>query len=309
MMLRQKNIISLILLLSIMASPLTGVAQRTKSSNKSGEQRNSEKGLNDNRYFFYFINSSVSNFGSDEQKKLYREAIQRDMIAQILYMKFTFHESFIEIRRSQKLMIDLYRTVLDQDIGGSQKLLNGFAPDIASRKDATSRHYLYMGYRDLALSKQYFLMADNYQEALYSMRLYKYVHAIKLAKHARRYALLAALESKKLREDYRAVEKEIRLIYAGMHETNDEKKVEENRVKLKAAKQRLKLAKAELGYLSFDELLSLIVMISPEKKDYHSLVHYDNYYRTRDGVSFFDKIWDDPRLEEIKEYEEYRKNY
>jgi hypothetical protein len=260
--------------------PLTGLAQRTKSSIKSGEQRNSERDSTTTLLllFYHLISVKLRHRGTE---KALQGGIQRDMIAQILYMKFTFHESFVEIRRSQKLMIDLYRTILDQDISGSQKLLNGFAPEIASKKEATSRHYLYMGYRDLALARQYFLMADNYQEALYSMRLYKYVHAIKLAKHARRYAMLAALESKKLREDYRAVEKEIRLIYSGMHDTNDEKKIEENRVKLKAAKQRLKLAKAELGYLSFDELLSLIVMISPQKKDYHSLVHYDNYYRTR----------------------------
>ncbi|MBN1531973.1 MAG: hypothetical protein JXA20_04865, partial [Spirochaetes bacterium] len=53
-------------------------AQRTRSSLSAGEQRNAEKGLRDNRYFFFFINSSVTNHGTDEEKRIFTEAIRRD---------------------------------------------------------------------------------------------------------------------------------------------------------------------------------------------------------------------------------------
>ena len=308
-MMNRKKITVIFLLLAMLVPFGYGTAQRTKSSLKSGEQRNAEKGLNDNRYYFYFINSSISNFGTDEQKAKFRESIQRDMIAQILYMKFTFHESFTEIRKAQGLLIELYRSVLSSDISMTMKLLNGFAPEVAHGRDSGARHYLRLGYRDVALARQYMVMADNFRESLFSMRLYKYVEAIKLAKHGKRYAFLAVLESRKLRENPDAIEKEIRQLYNEMHETNDEKKMQEYRIRLKTTQDRYRLAKAELGYLSFDELHGLIMKISDEKKESYSLVHHDNYYRTLNGESFFDAVWNDPRLEEIKEYSEYRQKY
>jgi len=286
-----------------------GNAQRTKSSLSAGQQRHAEKGLKDNRYFFYFINSSVSNLGSEEQKALYREAIQRDLIARILYMKFSFHDSFVEIRKAQKLLIDLYRTTLQKDIAAARELLNGFAPEVINTNDSKARHYINLGYRDLAVTRQLLLMADNYRETLYSMRLDKYVRAIKRIKIAKRYAFLCIVESRKIREKPEQVQERINTAYGEMHKTNDEARMEELRRQLMKDKEQLELARADLGYLSFDRLHELIMTISGDKKDYYSLVHNDNYYRTREGTSFFDMVWDDPRLEEIKEYKEYQTNY
>jgi hypothetical protein len=239
-------------------------AQRTKSSLSAGEQRYAEKGLKDNRYFFYFINSSVSNLGSEEEKALYKEAIQRDLIAQLLYMKFLFHESFVEIKRSQKILIDLYRKTLTRDIQTARELLGNFARPAIKTDRYRSQHYLKLGYRDLAHARIIFRMADHYRENLYSMRLYEYVKAIKTIKQGRRYAFLSGLESASPSADYK-----------------------------------------EWGLLSFDELDKKIGEIAPEKKDYHSIIHYDNHYRARDELSFFDRIWLEPRLEEIPEYAVY----
>jgi len=179
----------LVILILLNINPL--YSQRTKSSLSAGEQRSAEKGLKDNRYFFYFLNSSVSNLGTNEEKALYREAVQRDLIAQQLYMKFLFHESFIEVRRSQKLLIDCYRLALKRDINATGNLLNEFAAEILNGGDARSRNYLHLGYREREVARQFFVMADNYRESLYSLRLYKYLKAIKNAKQAKRYALLA----------------------------------------------------------------------------------------------------------------------
>ncbi|HOW81389.1 MAG TPA: hypothetical protein PK573_02410 [Spirochaetota bacterium] len=192
---RKATRIAAIAVICCLTAPAAVLAQRTKSSLSAGEQRYAEKGLKDNRYFFYFINSSISNFGTEEEKTLFREAIRRDMIAQILYLKFLFHESFVEIKRSQKILIDLYRTVLKRDIGMTKDLLDDFARGSIKSGKYRSKHYLKLGYRDVTEARIFFKMADHYRATLYSMRLYEYVKAIKDAKHGKRYAFYSKLES------------------------------------------------------------------------------------------------------------------
>lgn len=263
----KKTVTAIILLLILAAVPLSDLyAQRTKSSGSSGEQRSSEKGLKDNRYFFYFINTSVTNFGTDEEKKIFKEAVQRDFIAQLLYMKFKFHDSFVEIRKSQKLLIDLYRMIIIKETAAGRELLNSFAPETLKKNDFTSRSYLKYGYRDQSEAAVFMGMADSYREKLYSMRLYMYVRAIKYAKHGKRYAFLSAIESK-----------------------------------------RTPVEKKRPLSLKFDELMKNISEISPEKKDQFSLIHLDNYYRSKDPKSLFDRIWESPDLADIPEYKEYLK--
>lgn len=242
-------------------------AQRTKSSLSAGNQRNAEKGLKDNRYFFYFINSSITNLGTDDEKKMFREAIQRDIIAQQLYMKFLFLESFREIRHAQKILIELYRITLARDIGSARGLLNGFAPAVVKSKDYLARHYLRLGYRDTEDARIDMMMADNFQENLYSMRLYRYSKAIKKVKHGRRYAFFSMLEATTTREDRREL---------GRHN------YEELREMIAAASD-------------------------PDRKQRHLLIHADNYYLPLEGQSFYDRVWDSPSLGEIPEYEEYLK--
>ncbi len=261
----RKNKLILLTLILIMIPSIT-LSQRTKSSQSAGEQRNAEKGLKDNRYFFYFINPSISNLGTDEEKKIMKESIQRDMISQLLYMKFLFHESFIEIRKSQELMINIYRSILRKDIDLTKKLLNGFAPEILRSGDAKAKHYLRLGYRDIAVADQYLLMADHYRETLYSLRLYKYVKAIKKAKHGKRYAFLAAIEGRTKIEN-----------------------------------------KKELSYLTFSRLTKVISDRFKQKKDYYTLLHFDNYYKSFKTPSYYDKIWFNPNLHEVKEYNQYLK--
>lgn len=242
-------------------------AQRTKSSQRAGEQRKAEKGLKDNRYFFYFINSSITNFGTEEEKKIYKEAIQRDILARLLYMKFLFHESFVEIRRSQEILIGLYKKIIDKDIAAAKNLLNDFASPIIRADLYQGRQYLRLGYRDTEIARTDMLMADNFRENLYSMRLYKYVRAIKSAKHARRYAFLS-------------------MIFV---QAND-LKLEPGRFKFDELKTRIEK-----------------ISDAADKKDYYTTIHLDNYYKSKSEKSFFDIIWENPNLSEIPEFEKYMK--
>jgi hypothetical protein len=248
-------------------APHPTLSQRTKSSMSAGKQRNAEKGLKDNRYFFYFINTSITNLGTEEEKKFFKEAIQRDIIAQQLYMKFMFGESFDEILKTQKILIHLYRRLLGRDIDMAMRLLNGFAPAVLKTEKFLSRHHLRLGYRDAADARIDMVMADNFRETLYSMRLYRYAKAIKKIKHGKRYAFYSLIEAQSPRE-----------------------------------------RKKEIGHLSFDEQKKLIAENSrDDQKEFHLLIHADNYYKSRDDKSLYDRVWEKPDLFEIKEYQEYLK--
>jgi len=246
-------------------------AQRTKTSQRAGEQRKAETGLKDNRYFFYFIDSSISNLGTGEEKKLFREAIQRDILAQLLYMKFQFKESYGEIRKAQRILIDLYGKTLARDIGIAGELLNGFAPRVIELKDVRARGYLHLGYRDMKSAQTAMMIGDNITEKLYSMRLYQYVRAIKLAKHAKRYAFLSLIEISTPREERRPV----------------------NNYSFGGIEERL----TKIG--------------PDDSRERHLLIHWDNYYRAKTSKSFYDEIWDNPALQELEDYKSYlsRKEY
>jgi hypothetical protein len=258
-----KRTAALLIVFSIVAGPV--FAQRTKTSQRAGEQRKAEKGLKENRFFFYFINASISNFGSDEDKARFKEAIQRDILSQLLYMRFNFRESYIELRRSQKILIDLYVKTLNADIGRARSLLNGFAAPVIESKVDRARSYLWLGYRDMKSAETNLMMGDNYQESLYAMRLWQYVKSIKLAKNARRYAFLAAIE--------------IALPYG--------KRKLVNRPTYDEVEKNIK------------------DLLDQSQKDYYLLVHMDNHYRFKDKTSFYDAIWDNPALQELDEYKKY----
>ena len=169
-------------------------AQRTKTSLRAGEQRKAEKGLKDNRYFLFHRLIRIELWFRG-RKKLFKEAIQRDVLAQLLYMRFQFKESFDEIRKSQKLLVELYGITLRKDIAAAKNLLDETAPGVINSKDEKARTYLRLGYRSMKNAQTNCGMGDNYQERLYSMRLLQYVKAIKMAKEGRRYAFLAMIES------------------------------------------------------------------------------------------------------------------
>ncbi|HNR88071.1 MAG TPA: hypothetical protein PKM65_07010 [Spirochaetota bacterium] len=261
-------------------------AQRTKSSLRAGEQVKAEKGLKDNRYFFYFINASITNFGTDDEKKAFTEAVRRDILAQFLYMRFMFYESYTEIRHSQKILIDLYRKVLIKDIAMSKELLNRFAPAVVEVKDGSALEYLHLGYRDMKVAEQYLLMADNFRRDLYSMRLYKYVHAIKTAKHGKKYAFLGALLARDM--------------------DNVFKRKRTERMAQFDLEQLVRKTKLAIRQLSFDALSKRIAEIPPpEQTAAYQTMHLDSVYRSREPKSLYDAIWEEPRVSELPEYKRY----
>ena len=276
-------------LIALMLFSSEARAQRTKTSSRAGEQVKAEKGLKDNRYFFYFINPSVTNFGTDEDKKMFREAILRDMISQMLYMKFLFHESYEEIRKAQKLLIDIYRNSLQRDIENARILLNGIVPSVFESNDKDSLLYLRLGYRDLNVANIYLGMGDNITENLFSMRLYKYVEAMKTAKHGSRYAILgliAVTESKKGKTAQTGV----------MYPFS---------VAIKALREAL--YEYERPNLSFNTITDKIYEhVSQSQRDKYLTIHFDSYFKTSSQKTLYDEIWEKAEVDTIEDYKYYK---
>lgn len=171
-------------------------SQRTKSSLSAGNQRHSEKSLKDNRYFFNFINPTITNSGSDEEKNIFTEAARRDLISRMLYMKFSFNPAMNEIRTTQLLLIDLFSKIAIREIESATILLNEIAPEVLKTGNKASKKYMSLGYRSADWAEKVMIMSDNLPEKNYSIKIYEYVKAIKNAKYSKRYAIIALLENR-----------------------------------------------------------------------------------------------------------------
>lgn len=265
-----KNIIVLItlmfLFLPVISTNLD--AAKASSSTKAGEQRKAEKGLKDNRYFIYYINSTITNFGDNKDQELFEDIIKRDIVSQFFYLRYMFSGSFNQIRIAQKDMITLYRKNLKEEIDSTMSLLNYFAAKVIQSEDPLARMYLRLGYRNTKQAEIDMGMADAYRRTLYSMRLYKYVKAMKRIKEAKRYGILCLIQ-----------------INLTPREKIEEKKYDFDKI-------------AELIEKYAPE----------KEKDRLLLIHKDSYYRFNEEVSFYDKIWQNPDLTNYPVFQEYLKS-
>jgi hypothetical protein len=72
-----------------------------------GEQRKAEMGLGQ-RYFYLFHRFLHFESGTDEEKSSFERRYSGISLHRLLYMKFQFKESYGEIRKAQRILIDLY---------------------------------------------------------------------------------------------------------------------------------------------------------------------------------------------------------
>lgn len=185
---------SILVILILIIQPL--FSQRTKSSLSAGNQRHSEKSLKDNRYFFDFINTTITNSGTAEEKELFIEGARRDLIARMLYMKFSFNPAMNEIRSTQLLLIKLFRIIAVREIEDATLILNEIAPEVLKTENKASKKYMSLGYRSVDWAKKVMIMSDNLPEKNYSIKIYEYVKAIKNAKYCKRFGIIALIENR-----------------------------------------------------------------------------------------------------------------
>jgi len=155
----------------------------------------SEKIIKDNHYFITFINTGVSNFGSEEQKKNLYKAQQFDHNARLYHVALDFKHTFIEVRKSHVAMRDLYYDMLQNTyIKTTLEMLDAIAPQIIASKDAKAARFIQLAYRDLQDCRRYVRFGRNLNKFLYSMKIRYYIDAVKLIRRSKRYGILALME-------------------------------------------------------------------------------------------------------------------
>jgi len=166
-----------------------------------------DKALPENRAFIDFINICVSNFGTTEHYDSLEKAYLFDYQANLEFLKGEYTLSHRQLLASQKVLRDLYHNILTKIYEpDTNTLLEMSAPVILLAKDKKGEYYLKNGYQHLDKAILYRLRGFNYNKFLYSNKIRYYRMAIIHIRKAKKYALMALIESKTPivdKDDYR----------------------------------------------------------------------------------------------------------
>ncbi|MBE7412757.1 MAG: hypothetical protein L6Q54_01930 [Leptospiraceae bacterium] len=150
-------------------------------------------GMEENQLILQSINSTVSNFGSDEEKKLYKRCIQHYVESQILYIESDYSKAYQRIRHTQKLLISLYESTLTKNIYMIRMELNRLGSISRGKEKTETIAFLRMGFRDIEEAEQKLIFAKNTRPYLYLLKLREMLFALKILKHSGRFVILLKL--------------------------------------------------------------------------------------------------------------------
>lgn len=235
-----------LLFTTIVQQTLLGVPDATSSA----------KDLTETMEFLKIINTGISNFGNQDHKKRLKAASEKHFRAHFYYVSQNYQETFNKVRESQAILKDLYSDFLIKYyFDYSKYVLTSVSPKIILNRDKHARKFLKLGFRDLSESKKLYLMGENSNKFLYSLKIHYFIDAMKLARRAKRYAFLAVAESNTPMEDRTAFKKQTIDDFINPDKKDKLKDFERVYLKLKNIIER-KLVKNDLQYF---------------------LNHYDNY--------------------------------
>ncbi|MDF3820707.1 hypothetical protein P3G55_12390 [Leptospira sp. 96542] len=182
-----------LLLLALLV--LTGFGEITsdQSSSKATQLIRVSYGLKDNYEFLRIINSTISNRGTELQKKYFKRCVQHHIESEILHLQMDLGRSYAELRRTQGLLIQLYILVLDDEIEELDKELGRLARLSKGKEKTETKLYLQLGYREIAVSKRKLLIGKNTRPYLYLMKLQELAFSLKSLKQAEKYVVMLGL--------------------------------------------------------------------------------------------------------------------
>jgi|JI8StandDraft_1071087.scaffolds.fasta_scaffold01085_6 hypothetical protein len=150
-------------------------------------------GLKDNYEFLKILSSTITNRGSDEQKKYFKRCVQHHIESEILHLQMDLGRSYAELRRTQGLLIALYIMVLDEEVKELDEELGRLARLANGKEKTETRLYLRLGYREIAVAKQRLLVGKNIRPYLYLMKLQELSFSLKSLKQAEKYIVMLGL--------------------------------------------------------------------------------------------------------------------
>lgn len=130
-----------------------------------------------------------------------KKANQFDFNGNMWYFQSNYSLSFKNLRGAQGEMKDLYQATHEQYLQNSRVILEYASPLIVRSNDKIAQHLLRLGFRDLKSSEDHFTTAYNSAPYQFRYKLLLHSEGIKIARRARRFALLAMIASKTPAED------------------------------------------------------------------------------------------------------------
>ncbi|MBE7410735.1 MAG: hypothetical protein L6Q54_08215 [Leptospiraceae bacterium] len=164
-----------------------------QDSTKATQLVKSANGIKENEYFLTAINSSVSNLGDENDKKLFKRCIQHHIESSILYLQFEVGKSYTEVRHTQELIIVLYQSLLNKNIEFLKEEFSRLGKYAVQTGNKKALFYMRLGMRDLAVGEQKILSAKNTRPYLYLLKIKDMVEALKSLKQSGKYIVLLAL--------------------------------------------------------------------------------------------------------------------
>ncbi|WP_411824398.1 adhesin OmpL37 family surface protein [Leptospira sp. 'Mane'] len=164
-----------------------------QSSSKATQLIRVSYGLKDNYEFLRILNSTVTNRGTEDQKKYYKRCIQHHIESEILHLQMDLGRSYAELRRTQGLLIRLYILILDEEVQDLEVELSRLARLANGKEKTETKLYLRLGYREIAVAKQRLMVGKNIRPYLYLMKLQELAYSLKSLKQAEKYIVLLGL--------------------------------------------------------------------------------------------------------------------
>lgn len=164
-----------------------------QSSSKATQLIRVSYGLKDNYEFLRIMNSTISNRGTEIQKQYYKRCVQHHIEAEILHLQMDLGTSYAELRRTQGLLIQLYKDVLEDEIGELEIELGRLARISNGKEKTETKLYLRLGYREIAVAKQKLMIGKNIRPYLYLMKLQELAYSLKSLKQAEKYIVMLGL--------------------------------------------------------------------------------------------------------------------
>ncbi|TGL08191.1 hypothetical protein EHQ43_03880 [Leptospira bouyouniensis] len=174
---------------------LTTLGEMTpdQSSSKATQLIRVSYGLKDNYEFLRILNSTISNRGTEDQKKYFKRCVQHHIESEILHLQMDLGKSYAELRRTQALLIQLYIHVLEDEIEELEIELGRLARLANGKEKTETKLYLRLGYREIAVAKQKLIVGKNIRPYLYLMKLQELAYSLKSLKQAEKYIVLLGL--------------------------------------------------------------------------------------------------------------------
>ncbi|TGL64257.1 AraC family transcriptional regulator [Leptospira sarikeiensis] len=223
----------------------------------------------------------------------FKKANQADFNGNMWYFQSNYSLSYKNLKSAQGEMKDIFQVVHENYIRTARVLLEAASPMIIRSNDKIAQHLLKLGFRDLKSSEDSFTSAYNSSPYQYRVKLVLFGEGIKIARRARRFAILSMIAAKTPNDD--------------KHEFQF---VNLDEVRNAAEKENIsdydRIRNTLIDYID-NELLSQKIAPPGEGKDNPIdllEVHDDNYsFITNARVSFLEKSNEEIRSDDINKNE------